>query len=118
MIRDRSNPVGWTSAVLGPYKLLDTPTGLELYIVRADPGEHANLIRAHPPIYDALRKLLVEHQALAKRSPIPKISHTKSVWTSRYARRSRFSHTTNDHTQTTKTPKQTQPTNNEKTRSS
>jgi len=71
MIRDRSNPGGWTSAVLGPYKLLDTPTGLELYNVRADPGEHANLIRAHPPIYDALRKLLVEHQALAKRSPFP-----------------------------------------------
>ncbi|HEY6037948.1 MAG TPA: sulfatase-like hydrolase/transferase, partial [Kofleriaceae bacterium] len=71
MIHDRSNPGGWTSAVLGPYKLLDTPTGFELYDVRTDPGEHANLIRAHPPIYDALRKLLVEHQALAKRSPFP-----------------------------------------------
>ena len=69
MIHDRSNPGGWTSMVLGQFKLIDTPTGLELYDVRADPGEHANLIRAHPPIYDALRKALVEHQALAKQSP-------------------------------------------------
>jgi arylsulfatase A-like enzyme len=71
MIHDRSNPGGWTSMVLGHFKLIDTPTGLELYDVRADPGEHANLIRAHPPIYDALRKALVEHQALAKKSPFP-----------------------------------------------
>jgi arylsulfatase A-like enzyme len=71
MIHDRSNPGGWTSMVLGHFKLIDTPTGLELYDVRADPGEHANLIRAHPPIYEALRKALVEHQALAKQSPFP-----------------------------------------------
>jgi len=71
MIHDRSNPGGWTSAVLGQYKLIDNPTGLELYDVRSDPGEHANLIRSHPPSYDALRKLLVEHQALGKQSPFP-----------------------------------------------
>jgi arylsulfatase A-like enzyme len=71
MIHDRSNPGGWTSAVLGHYKLIDTPTGLELYDIRSDAGEHANLIRAHPPIYDALRKVLLEHQALAKQSPFP-----------------------------------------------
>jgi arylsulfatase A-like enzyme len=71
MIHDRSNPGGWTSMVLGHFKLIDTPTGLELYDVRADSSEHANLIRAHPPIYDALRKALVEHQALAKQSPFP-----------------------------------------------
>ncbi|MEO6775926.1 MAG: sulfatase-like hydrolase/transferase [Kofleriaceae bacterium] len=71
MIHDRSNPGGWTMVVLGHYKLIDTPTGLELYDTRSDPGEHANLIRAHPPIYDALRKLLVEDRARGKRSPFP-----------------------------------------------
>src|SRR3569833_2281117 len=34
LTRDRSIPCGWTSAVLGPYKLLDTPSGLERYNVR------------------------------------------------------------------------------------
>ena len=71
MIHDRSNPGGWTAVVLGHHKLIDTPTGLELYDMRSDAGEHSNLIRTHPPIYEALRKLLVEHQTRAKQSPFP-----------------------------------------------
>ena len=69
MIFDRSNPGGVTSIVQGRWKLIEAPTGMELYDVRADPGEHSNRLRARPPILDALIKALQAHQAAGKQSP-------------------------------------------------
>jgi arylsulfatase A-like enzyme len=71
MIKDRSNPGGVTAMVLGRWKLIDTPNGLELYDARTDFSERSNQIRVHPPSYDALRKALVQHQDAGKRSPFP-----------------------------------------------
>jgi arylsulfatase A-like enzyme len=69
MIFDRSNPGGVASVVLGRWKLIESPTGMELYEARADPGEHSNRLRTKPPILDALLKTLRAHQAAAKESP-------------------------------------------------
>ena len=69
MIFDRSNPGGVTSVVLGRWKLIEMPTGMELYDVRSDPGEHSNRLRTKPPILDTLLKTLQAHQAAAKQSP-------------------------------------------------
>ncbi len=69
MIHDRSNPGGVTAMVLGRWKLIDTPTGLELYDARTDVNERTNLIRSNPPAYDKLRPALLAHQVAAKRSP-------------------------------------------------
>lgn len=69
MIFDRSNPGGVTSVVLGRWKLIQTPTGMELYDVRSDPGERSNRLRTKPPILDTLIKALQAHQAAGKQSP-------------------------------------------------
>jgi arylsulfatase A-like enzyme len=69
MIFDRSNPGGVTSVVLGRWKLIESPTGMELYDVRSDPGERSNRLRTKPPTLDALLKALQAHQAAAKQSP-------------------------------------------------
>ena len=69
MIHDRSNPGGVTAIVKGRWKLIDTPTGFELYDTRADPTERSNLIATHPPAFDELRKALLAHREAAARSP-------------------------------------------------
>lgn len=69
MIKDRSNPGGVTSIVIGPWKLIDGPAGQELYNTRRDPGEHQNLIKANVPALPKLREALAARRALAKRSP-------------------------------------------------
>jgi arylsulfatase A-like enzyme len=69
MIHDRSNPGGVTAMIKGRWKLIETPSGLELYDTRADPAERTNLMPTLPGASDPLRKLLLEHREAAARSP-------------------------------------------------
>jgi arylsulfatase A-like enzyme len=69
MIKDRSNPGGVRAMIHGRWKLIDTGVGLELYDIRTDPHEHANLMATHPPAELDLRKLLRAHNDAADRSP-------------------------------------------------
>ncbi|HEY0986127.1 MAG TPA: hypothetical protein VGD80_03710, partial [Kofleriaceae bacterium] len=69
MIKDRSNPGGVTAVVKGRWKLIDTSDNQELYDVRADPGEHNNVLGQQPRLLDELRKLLAERTAAAATSP-------------------------------------------------
>jgi arylsulfatase A-like enzyme len=69
MIQDRSNPGGLTSVVHGRYKLIETPTGRELYDTRTDPTERGNLIRSKLGQLEELVKDLEHHAAAAKSSP-------------------------------------------------
>jgi arylsulfatase A-like enzyme len=69
MIRDRSNPGGVTAIIKGRWKLIDTPTGFELYDCKSDRAERSNLMAARPPAYDELRRLLIQHRETAARSP-------------------------------------------------
>jgi choline-sulfatase len=69
MIQDRSNPGGITAVMFGRWKLIEAPTGLELYDVRSDPGERSNRLRTKPPILDQLMTALKAHRVLAKQSP-------------------------------------------------
>jgi arylsulfatase A-like enzyme len=69
MIKDRSNPGGITAIVQGGWKLIDNGVSLELYDLRADPGERVNVLDRNPGVTAQLRQLLRERQALARRSP-------------------------------------------------
>jgi arylsulfatase A-like enzyme len=68
MIKDRSNPGGLTAIVRGPWKLIEGASQ-ELYNVRADPQEKANVITTHLSTWDELKKLLQKHKDAADRSP-------------------------------------------------
>jgi arylsulfatase A-like enzyme len=69
MIRDRSNPGGVSAIIRGRWKLIDTPTGFELYDCKGDRFERANLMASKPPAYDELRRLMTEHREAAAKSP-------------------------------------------------
>lgn len=69
MIRDRSNPGGVTAFLRGPWKLIETPMGFELYDRRTDPNERTNLRATHPGEFEQLRRGLAEHRQAAARSP-------------------------------------------------
>jgi arylsulfatase A-like enzyme len=71
MIKDRSNPGGLTAISRGRWKLIDDNDNLELYDIRADPGEHANAIGHNPQTAGELRALLAAHAARAQQSPFP-----------------------------------------------
>ena len=69
MIRDRSNPGGITAIVQGRYKLVDNGSSIELYDVRLDPDERANLVAIKPHLLSPLRVLLHEHELREDVSP-------------------------------------------------
>ncbi|HUJ63788.1 MAG TPA: sulfatase-like hydrolase/transferase [Kofleriaceae bacterium] len=69
MIKDRSNPGGLRAVVLGPWKLIDNGSSLELYNVHADPGERANLISPRAPMLEALKRMLSAWRERSKVSP-------------------------------------------------
>jgi arylsulfatase A-like enzyme len=69
MIKDRSNPGGVSAFVRGRWKLIDGPGGLELYDVRTDPDEHANVIGSHAALVKPLLDQLRAHLAAGGRSP-------------------------------------------------
>jgi len=69
MIKDRSNPGGVTALVRGGWKVIDSGGALELYDLRVDFGEHANLYERNPPIAAQMKQLLREQQARALESP-------------------------------------------------
>jgi hypothetical protein len=58
MIKDRSNPGGVVAIVRGRWKLIDSPSGIELYDTRADPGERSNVIGTRLSLADELKTLL------------------------------------------------------------
>lgn len=69
MIRDRSNPGGVTAIIRGPWKLIETPKGFELYDTRQDPSERSNQLATRPQQAEELRRALTEHRRLATKSP-------------------------------------------------
>ena len=69
MIKDRSNPGGLTAIVKGPWKLIDGPSGVELYDTRHDPDEHGNMVPMRPPVLDELKRLLKQRQDAENVSP-------------------------------------------------
>jgi arylsulfatase A-like enzyme len=71
MIKDRSNPGGMTAVSRGHWKLVNDNAALELYDLRADPGEHDNAIARFPQIAGELSALLAAHAARAEQSPFP-----------------------------------------------
>jgi arylsulfatase A-like enzyme len=69
MIQDRSAPVGSRAVIRGPWKLIETRRGFELYDRRADPTESRNLATSRPEKLAELRRLLDDRRALDGRSP-------------------------------------------------
>lgn len=69
MIQDRSNPGGVTAIVHGRYKLIESPSGRELYDTRSDPSERGNLIHAKLGQIESLTRALEQHAAAAQTSP-------------------------------------------------
>lgn len=69
MIRDRSNPGGVTALIRGRWKLIESPTGFELYDIHADPAERRNASATNPREFDMLRRALAARQQAATRSP-------------------------------------------------
>ncbi len=70
-IGDRARPGDAAALVRGRWKLIEGGAGLELYDLRADPGERANALERNPAIAAQLTRLLRERQALGRRSPFP-----------------------------------------------
>ncbi|HEY4239633.1 MAG TPA: sulfatase [Kofleriaceae bacterium] len=69
MIKDRSNDGGQVAVIRGRWKLLDRGGKQELYDIHADPGEHQNVLMAHPAEAEQLRQLLHEKLARSNVSP-------------------------------------------------
>jgi arylsulfatase A-like enzyme len=68
MIKDRSNPGGLTSLVVGAWKLISHRGRLELYNIKDDPAENVDLATKLPQKVEELRVMLEARENLA-RSP-------------------------------------------------
>ncbi|MDB4961294.1 MAG: hypothetical protein JWP01_1293 [Myxococcales bacterium] len=68
MIKDRSNPGGVTSLVVGAWKLIANRGKLELYNIKEDPGENRDLASKLPAKLAELREMLDARENLT-RSP-------------------------------------------------
>jgi choline-sulfatase len=69
MIKDRSAPKNLRAVIRGTWKLIETPSGFELYDRRTDPGELRNLAKANPAKLAELKALLAERKRLDAISP-------------------------------------------------
>jgi hypothetical protein len=63
-VRDRSVSTAMRTVVEGRWKLIESPSGLELFDIRADPGELRNLARSRPAELARMRRLLLARAAI------------------------------------------------------
>jgi len=69
MIQDRSTSESARAVVRGRWKLIDGPRGVELYDVRADPGEVRDVAGAEPQVRGELQRLMEQRAAIDARPP-------------------------------------------------
>jgi arylsulfatase A-like enzyme len=71
MIQDRSAPAGSRAVIRGPWKLIETRRGFELYDRLADPSESRNQAKTRPDKLAEMRRLLDERRRIDGTSPFP-----------------------------------------------
>jgi arylsulfatase A-like enzyme len=69
VLDERRGHAEQSAIVRGPWKLVDTGQGHELYDLRVDPGERFNLFGQRPAIVNELRQLLGLKVRAARESP-------------------------------------------------
>jgi arylsulfatase A-like enzyme len=68
-VRDRSVATPMRMIVQGRWKLIESPSGLELFDIRADPGELRNLARSRPAELTRMKALLLARSAIEAVTP-------------------------------------------------
>jgi hypothetical protein len=68
-VRDRSVATPMRMVVQGRWKLIESPSGHELFDIRADPGELRNLARSRPAELTRMKALLLARSAIEAVTP-------------------------------------------------